>query len=90
MRAEVGAVLVNVIARVLVTATIVAPGAREVHQETDTTLGLVRGGPTAGLEDITALTVVPAVVLIAVILAAQCMKMLMLLPIHLSEQWLPK
>lgn len=83
MRAEVGANLVNVIARVLVMATIV-PGAREAHQETDTTHGLVRGGPTAGLEDITVLTVVLAVVLIAVILAAQCMKMLTLLPIHLS------
>ena len=89
MRAEVGAHLVNVIACVLVTATIV-PGAREVHQEADTTHGLVIGGPTAGLEDITALTVIPAVVLIAVILAAQCMKMLTLLPIHLSGPWPPK
>ena len=87
MRAEVGAHLVNVIARVLVTAT-VAPGAREAHQETDTTLGLVRGGLTAGLEDITALAVVLAVVLIAVTLAARCMKMLTLLPIHLSGPWL--
>jgi hypothetical protein len=90
MRAEVGVVLVNVIARVLVTATIVAPCAREAHQETDTTHGLVRGGPTAGLEDITALAVVPAVVPVAVILAAQCMKMLTLLPIHLSGPWLLK
>ena len=89
MRAKVGANLVNVIARVLVMATIV-PGAREAHQETDITLGLVRGGPTAGLEDITALTVVPAVVLVAVILAAQCMKMPMLLPIHLFGPWLLK
>ena len=89
-RAEVGAHLVNVIARVLVTATIVAPGAREARQETDTTHGLVREGPTAGLEDITTLTVVPAVVLITVIPAAQCMKMLTLLPIHLSGPWLLK
>ena len=86
MGAEVGAHLVNVIVLVLVTATIVL-GAREAHQETDTTHGLVRGGPTAGLEDITALTVAPAVVLIAVTLAAQCMKMLTLLPIHLSGPW---
>lgn len=73
----------NVIACVLVTATTV-PGAQEAQQETDTTHGLVKGGPTVGLEDITALAVVPAVALVAVILAAQCMKMLRLLPIHLS------
>lgn len=76
----------NVIARVLVTATTV-PGAREARQETDITHVLVRGGPTAGLEDITALTVVPGVALVAVILAAQCMKMLTLLPIPLSGPW---
>ena len=89
MVAEVGANPVSATARVLVTATIV-PGAREAHQETETARGLVRGGPTAGLEDIIALTVVPAVVLIAVILAAQCMRMLMLLPIRSSGPWLPK
>ena len=89
MGAEVGANLVNVIARVLVMATTV-PGAREAHQETDTTHVLVRGGPTAGLEDITALSVVPAVDLVAVILAAQFMKMLTRSPIHLSRRWLLK
>lgn len=82
-----GVILVNVIALVLVTAIIVALGAREVHQETDAAHGLVGGTPTAGHDDI---TVVPAVVLVDAILVAQCMKMLTLLLIHLSGPWLLK
>ena len=90
MRAEVGATLVNVIAHVLAKATIVAPDVQGAHQETGTAHGLVGGGPTAGHDDITALTVVPSVVLVDIILTAQCMKKLTLLPIHLSGPWLLK
>lgn len=73
----------SVIAHVLVMVTIVALGAREAHQETDTVQGLVRGGPTAGPGDTTTL----AVVLIGAVLSAQCRKTLTLLPIRLSELW---
>lgn len=61
-----GAILVNVIALVLVTVTIVAPGAREAHQGTGTAHGLVIGGHTAGHDNLTALIVVPAAVLVDV------------------------
>ena len=89
MRTEVGAVLVTVVAHVLVTTTVVAPDAREARQESDAAHGLGGGVPTAG-HDITALTVVPSVDLVDVILTAQCMKTLTLLPIHSFGLWLLK